>query len=212
MYARKVKDKELTFTVSGMLWRRSLIMEDEETESHWSHLMGKAMAGDLKGAELEVIPSEMTDWKAWKSEYPGTDVLDMRRTTNRFVTEVQQRPKEYTLGIRFGGAVADFPYDVLKELEMVEATVGEEPVILTYDNTSATARIFSRMLQEKELSFELQEGVLRDQETASEWSRASGICLKGEFKGKRLDLLPGIPSFVRAWKTFYPKSRTYSPK
>ena len=49
MYARTVEERELTLQVSGMLWQRSLVMRDLETGTLWSHLMGKAMEGELKG-------------------------------------------------------------------------------------------------------------------------------------------------------------------
>ena len=53
MYATKVEDKRLTFFVSGMLWQRSLVMQDKETGSLWSHILGEAMRGSLKGTSLE---------------------------------------------------------------------------------------------------------------------------------------------------------------
>ena len=40
--------KELTFMVSGMLWRDSLVMQDRETETLWSHVTGEAIRGPLK--------------------------------------------------------------------------------------------------------------------------------------------------------------------
>ena len=30
-----------------MLWNRSLVMYDVETRSHWSHILGEAMQGEL---------------------------------------------------------------------------------------------------------------------------------------------------------------------
>ena len=61
MYASQVESRKLTFSVSGMLWNRSLVMLDQETKSLWSHILGQAMRGPLKGTRLEVIPSTMTD-------------------------------------------------------------------------------------------------------------------------------------------------------
>ena len=56
MYARKVKGKALTLSVSGMLWNRSLVILDAETKSLWSHILGRAMRGPLEGETLEVLP------------------------------------------------------------------------------------------------------------------------------------------------------------
>lgn len=187
-------------------------MEDEETNSQWSHLMGRAMAGELKGTELEVVPSEMTDWKTWKNQYPGTDVLDMRRTTRAFVTEMQKRPGEYTLGLRLDGAVADFPFDALKKEKIVVTKVGDAPVLVTYDAESATARAFERKVEGRVLKFQLEDGVLIDEESRSVWNPATGICKKGKHKNAKLAMLPGIPSFIKAWRMFYPGSATHELK
>ena len=72
MYARTVDSKTLTLTVSGMLWNRSLVMQDKETGSLWSHLLGRAMRGDLQGQRLDRLPGLMTDWKTWRELYPQT--------------------------------------------------------------------------------------------------------------------------------------------
>ena len=72
MYARTVGQQTLTLAVSGLLWNRSLVMIDQETGSHWSHLMGTAMKGPLKGEKLEVFPSTMTDWATWRAKYVNT--------------------------------------------------------------------------------------------------------------------------------------------
>ena len=61
MYARKVKGKTLTLSVSGMLWNRSLVILDAETKSLWSHILGRAMQGPLEGETLEALPGLMTD-------------------------------------------------------------------------------------------------------------------------------------------------------
>ncbi|MGK0185470.1 MAG: hypothetical protein ACI9R3_001248 [Verrucomicrobiales bacterium] len=209
MYVRKADKRELTLTVSGLLWRRSLVMEDEETSSQWSHLMGRAMDGELKGTQLAVIPSEMTDWKTWKLNYPGTDVLDMSRTTKAFVTEMQKQRGVYTLGLRMGGDVSDFPFDILKRKRAISTKVGDHPVLVTYDAASATARAFDRKLKGQVLEFEMKESVLLDKASGSVWNPSTGACTRGTHKGERLAMLPGIPSFVKAWRIFYPGSETY---
>jgi hypothetical protein len=170
------------------------------------------MAGELKGAELEVVPSEMTDWKTWKNQYPGTDVLDMRRTTRAFVTEMQKQSGEFTLGLRLDGAVADYPFDVLKKEIIVVTNVGDVPVLATYDTESATARAFERKVDGKALEFELEDGVLIDTESRSIWNPATGNCKKGKYKNSKLAMLPGIPSFIKAWRMFYPGSVTHELK
>lgn len=76
MYARTVGDTDLTFIVSGKLWRNSLVMMDKETGSLWSHITGVCMEGEHLGAELPMIPSVQTTWGEWKISHPKTRVLE----------------------------------------------------------------------------------------------------------------------------------------
>jgi hypothetical protein len=63
VYARSVADATLTFQVSGMLWRNSLIMIDRETGTLWSHVTGAALKGSLAGTSLTKLASVQTAWK-----------------------------------------------------------------------------------------------------------------------------------------------------
>jgi hypothetical protein len=67
--------KDLTFMVSGMLWRDSLIMLDRETETLWSHVTGEAIRGPLAGKKLEALPVVQTTWERWLKAHPETQVL-----------------------------------------------------------------------------------------------------------------------------------------
>ena len=75
MYARQVADRTLTLLVSGKLWRNSLIMQDLETETLWSHVTGEALDGELVGRYLEIIPAVHTTWAEWRAEHPETLLL-----------------------------------------------------------------------------------------------------------------------------------------
>jgi hypothetical protein len=75
VYDREVAGKRLSFGVSGKLYRNSLIMYDRETETLWSHLLGAAVQGPLRGERLETIPSSFTTWGDWRERHPETLVL-----------------------------------------------------------------------------------------------------------------------------------------
>ena len=64
-----------TFGVSGLLYKRNLLLYDHETESLWSQLGGSAVTGDLAGTLLQLLPVIQTTWARWKSEHRGTVVL-----------------------------------------------------------------------------------------------------------------------------------------
>ena len=75
VYARSLGDTVLTLIVSGKLWRNSLIMMDEETQTLWSHVTGEAMSGPLTGRGLAIVPSVQTTWAEWSAAHPDTRVL-----------------------------------------------------------------------------------------------------------------------------------------
>ena len=68
-------------------------MYDRETDSLWSHLLGEAMKGPLKGSELKQIPSVMTDWKTWRTQHPESTVLWLSRTSHEYRREFYQQPE-----------------------------------------------------------------------------------------------------------------------
>lgn len=76
VYARTLGGKTFTFQVSGKLWRNSLIMQDRETGSSWSHVTGRAIDGKAKGAQLEKLDAIETTWGLWYEAYPETTVLE----------------------------------------------------------------------------------------------------------------------------------------
>lgn len=75
MHARRIDDHTLTLLVSGKLWRNSLIMEDLETGTLWSHITGEALDGELAGRQLEILPGVHTSWAEWRAEHPATLLL-----------------------------------------------------------------------------------------------------------------------------------------
>jgi len=75
VHARQVGDQTLTFIVSGKLWRNSLIMQDKETGSLWSHVTGECLEGEYEGAQLKMIPMVQTSWAEWSANHPETRVL-----------------------------------------------------------------------------------------------------------------------------------------
>jgi hypothetical protein len=75
VYARSLGDSTLTLFVSGKLWRNSLIMMDEETQTLWSHISGEALSGPLADRRLASVPSVQTTWREWVTAHPETRVL-----------------------------------------------------------------------------------------------------------------------------------------
>ena len=209
---KKGEARKITLFVSGQLWNRSLVMQDKETGSLWSHILGECMAGPLKGSRLEALPAEMVTWKSWKDRYPKSTVLNLPRTRKEYDKSFYERQLKWVYGIVIDGEAMAYPFGILRTRKFFQNEVGSEPVVVTFDPESTRASIYSRRLGRKEekrlLSFELDpaSGALRDTGTRSLWNPATGRCTAGRLKGKKLRVLPGIVSFEKAWRTFHPES------
>ena len=83
-------DKQVyEFGVSGLLYNSDVLLYDRQTESPWSQLVGAAVAGELSGTALEMVPSAMVTWAEWKKKHPGTQVLS---TETGYARNYEQTP------------------------------------------------------------------------------------------------------------------------
>ena len=209
MYAADVQKQKLTFGVSGKLWNRSLVMYDKETDSLWSHILGEAMEGKLKGETLEQVPCVMTDWKTWSREHPEGTVVMLSRSSREYKTDFYKKPDQFALGIASGDKAKAWRFDALVKTPVVNDTWRDKPVAVLFDKESVTARLFSRKVGDKELTFEGGEKGIRDKETGSTWEPTTGRATAGPLKGEHLAPLNGIVSYREVWAKFHPKSEAY---
>ena len=207
MYARDVEDQTLTFFVSGKLWGDSLVMADRETDSLWSHILGTAMAGPLKGTRLRVIPSVIETWKEWKGKHPSTTVTAFPRSALGYEGRVLQSTQDYVVGLRQGRAVVAYTLTALAEENAVNDTVDGTPVVVFYEPLGHGATVFRRGIDGKSLEFTFEDGRFRAGE--STWNPTTGEAIDGPLQGQRLEALPSILSFADRWLAFHPKGRVY---
>ena len=159
------------------------------------------MQGELEGSKLEMLPASMTTWADWKSRYPETTLLAMKRTADRFLKTVWENSKIFVFGIP--EASLSVGIDKLQKSPVVKAS---DEVIVTHGPAGGTIQAFSTELDGKKLDFSSSgEGTMKDAGTQSEWDVVRGTCLTGALKGKQLKEIPGTISYLRAWKAFFPE-------
>lgn len=71
----RIDGKPTDFGVSGLLYNSNVLLYDRSTESLWSQMLGKSIAGKQVGKTLTPIPISHTTWREWLSENPDTLVL-----------------------------------------------------------------------------------------------------------------------------------------
>ncbi len=206
MYARDVGGKTLNLGVSGLLWNDSLVMYDRETGSLWSHILGEAKRGSLRGKKLEQIPSVMTDWKTWSKKYPDGTVVLLSRTSKEYRTEFYRQPKQFVLGIAAGGKAKAWGFERLTEALALNDSFDGQPVTVLFNRDSVTARLYSRKVKERKLTFEAGAGRIKDRQTGSTWEPVTGLAVDGPLKGSHLKALPAIVSYRMIWQKFHPDS------
>ncbi len=140
--------------VSGLLYNSDVLLYDRATESLWSQVLGKAIAGPLSGNTLEMLPLVRTTWRDWKNRHPETMVLstdtghqrDYRRSPYQ---GYEQRPdilfpvsheskawpaKERVLGIEVNGKYKAYPFSELQKKESpFTDTINGQELLLHYD-------------------------------------------------------------------------------
>ncbi len=191
MYDRKVKDKELTFGVSGLLYESNVLFYDHQTESLWSQLKEEAVTGPQTGARLSPMPSVTTTWRAWREQHPKTLVLSTQtgfhRDYNRLpylayakspnpmfpVKNEDSRlsPKEKVVGVTIGDAHKAYPLKLLREQQApLDDQIGKVQITITYDAAADSAQV---------------------RETVSD------------------KLIPSVIAYWFAWATFHPDAPVY---
>ena len=205
VYVRQVGERELTFAVSGMLWKQSLVLVDMETKSLWSHLLGRAMSGQLKGRELRTLPAAMVTWKSWKSRFPHTTVTDYQRTSEAYNTSFYEQPRRFVLGFEIDGQAYHVGLDTMQSRPVLNLTE-PQPHLIVFDAASTAATVFDRTVSGKTLTFRTAPSgkLIAD---GSTWNPLTGRVISGAHKDRSLKPIVGIMSFREAWYDFHPNSR-----
>ncbi len=187
---------------------RSLVMSDLETNTEWSHLLGRAMAGKLKGKTLQPLVTDMMTWGAWKAEFPQTTVLNMPRTSQAFSQDFYRDPAKFVFGFQAGGSMWALPMQSMLNQPVHQFAIDGESMLATFDKASTATRLFSVKVDDRELDFkQIDDQQMQDTQTGSRWRISNGEAIGGELKGKRLTQRVGIMSFRKAWQNFHPDSK-----
>jgi Protein of unknown function (DUF3179) len=152
VYSRYVNGKELTFGVSGLLYKSNVLMYDHQTESLWSQIKRVAVTGPMTGTRLKVLRSALTSWKKWNRRYSGTEVLSLKTGYDRdysrdpyedyyesrrglfsfFKPGPGEAEKELMVGIVVDGLQKACPLADLKKMVLVRDRVAGREVVLSF--------------------------------------------------------------------------------
>ena len=201
VYAREVDGRELTFGVSGKLIMNALVIFDRETQSLWSQFLGQSVQGELSGAKLELLPSQLLTWDAWKQQHPDTVALDQHGFAHDSYmayyfgedigvygetnTDERLDPKALVVGVAGVTSQRAYAYGELVRNPVVNDSFDSRDLVVVLDPLSGAANVFERGLDGRTLSFDQAElpQSMTDRETGSEWSKETGLAVNGQLKG-----------------------------
>ena len=134
-------------------------------------------------------------------------------------------PVARVLTIDLNNEAVAYPYETLAKVNVVNDVVGGQPVVVFWAAGTASAldtslvasgrdvgsaAAYSRVVERQELSFQVIDGKITDQQTGSEWN-VLGQAIKGELAGYELSPVVAINHFWFSWAAFKPETRIYQP-
>jgi hypothetical protein len=162
----RVGGQAASFGVSGLLYNSDVLLYDRRTESLWSQILGRAIAGPLKGTALPSVPITHTSWAAWRARHPRTEVLSTQTgfqrdygrdpydgydKVPRLMFEVQHRDarlplKAWVMGLVINGQARAYPFDWLAQKADAQGRwfdqLGGQRIRIQFDRRSRSAEAF----------------------------------------------------------------------
>ncbi len=150
----------VTIGVSGYLINSDVLLWDRETQTLWSQIDARGIAGPRAGYELTHLPIADTTWQAWKTSHPEGRVLRGPMPPKRYAGgyrgyhdsngvlfplahESDRLPKKSVVtGLRVGGDSACWSHVGLRKRSAArEETARETPLHLTETIGETTVRL-----------------------------------------------------------------------
>ena len=153
-----VDGKVLHFYLAGIN-NQNFLMRDKETGSWWQQITGKAIYGPMRGAALDLFPSDEITFGEWKSEVADGKVLaEVPKYTKEYdsnwETEVAKLPvvlsfpgtelksRDVVVGLTLDGASRAYPWDTLVKQSPVMDRVHGTPLIVAVGPDGKSFRVF----------------------------------------------------------------------
>jgi hypothetical protein len=206
VYVREIDGRTLTLAPSGQLWKESMVFYDRETGSLWSHLIGEAQEGPLRGRRLHKLPAVLTDWATWSAHHPEGTVTMIPYSGRQFSRDFYNDPEQFVLGVADGDRAKAWGFAGLRQTPAINDEWQERPVLVALDQAGITARLYEREVAGRVLTFRTAGDRLADDQTASTWDPVTGRAVAGPLAGQELTPVPAIVSFREAWLRFHPGS------
>jgi hypothetical protein len=228
VWRRIANGRTLHFYLAGIN-NQNFLMRDKETGTWWQQITGKAIYGPLKGAALDLVPSDELTFGEWKSEISDGQVLaavkkDAKEYDSNWEPKVEKLPvvisfpgtelksRDVVVGLEIGGSSRAYPWTTLLKQSPVVDRVQGTPLLIAVGPDGKSFRAFVSRVDGKDAEFFLQSGqknwALLDTTTASQWN-FQGCSVSGPSAGKCLDRIPALKDYWFDWRNYHPDMTIY---
>lgn len=178
MWKRTFKGRELHFYLAGIN-NQNFLMRDKETGSWWQQITGLAVFGPMRGAALELVPSDELTFGEWKSEVSGGEVFApiakyAKKYDSNWEPEVAKLPvvinfpgtelksRDVVVGVELDGASRAYPWDELVKQSPVVDRVHGTPLLVAVGPDAKSFRVFVSRIDGKDAEFFLKDTAAKD--------------------------------------------------
>jgi hypothetical protein len=175
IFNRIVNGLELNFEVANGIYRRNMLMMDNETKSIWQQSTGECIEGKMKGTQLEFLTYQQMTTDEWLKYYPNSlfayenenapkamfSQKSIANFMNKMVTQEGPPNKnsktlplnEKVWGLEINGISKAYPVAELKKISPINDNIGEIEIEINYN--SKTKKIEGKELKSgKPLTFQ----------------------------------------------------------
>lgn len=205
VHRREIDGEEIVLGNQGALWGNAMTWWDHDTGSIWSQPLGEAILGPWKGARLELMPSTLTTWGAWRAAHPETVALDVHAwATGGFHLE------SMSVVVDLGAESASYRIPPLRDVGVVNDVVAGIEIAVVIDPSDPQRwAVFSRLLDDAVVNLAVTDGLLVDTTTGTVFDPFLGLGRSGPLGDQDLNKLPAFTAFPSDFETFFPDGRTW---
>jgi hypothetical protein len=201
VWRRTYQGREFHFYLAGIN-NQNFLMRDKETGSWWQQITGLAVYGPMKGAALELVPSDELTFGEWKSEVTGGKVFApvakfAKEYDSNWEPEVAKLPvvisfpgtelksRDVVVGLELEGTSRAYSWDSLSKQSPVMDRVHGTPLLVAVGPDGKSFRVFISRIDGKDAEFFLKsegEGVSADAGQTAETSNSNKDAIAPESK------------------------------
>ena len=228
MWKRTARGRELHFYLAGIN-NQNFLMRDRETGSWWQQVTGRAIAGELAGSALELMPNDELTFALWKSESPHALVLapvagHEKDYDKEWEKEVAKYPvpmtfpgqglkdRDVILGVEIGGQARAFSLAKVRGESPVEDKIAGVPVALVNGPDGESVRVFRSQWNglDIELYRDAQSPEWRLLDSQGNAWNFAGCAISGPAVGQCLEKINFLKDYWFDWKNYNPRTTVYS--